>query len=150
MLFLIRDNTIIELQELPVLDKDVIMVEANDEQVNNVKEYGLIYYIYSNHKIIENPNYKEDKEKERKEYINSLQCTKRVLALALKEFGITYTQLKTLIDSDEDAQLEWDLCVELQRSNPLLNIFGERLGITPEQIDNIFLYANGDIESLGV
>ena len=100
--------------------------------------------------ISDTEEYRKKKEEERKEYILSLKCTKRVLALALKEFGITYTQLKDLIDSDEDAQLEWDLCVELQRSNPLLDKFGERLGITPEQIDNIFLYANGDIESLGV
>ena len=149
MLFLIRNNKIFELQELPVLDKDVIMIEATDEQVNNVNEYGLIYYTYKNKKVVENPDYEKEKEEERKEYINSLSCTKRVLALAIKEFGITYTQLKTLIDSDEDAQLEWDLCVELQRSNPLLDQFGDKLGITPEQIDNIFLYANGDIESLG-
>ena len=150
MLFLVRNNKIIGYQELPVLDKDVIMKESTPEQDINVGIYGYNFYKYSNGDIVLNDHYEEEKEIERREYINSLKCTKRVLALALKEYGITYTQLKELIATDEDAQLEWDLCVELQRNNPLLNTFGERLGISPEQIDQIFLYANGELISLGV
>ena len=82
--------------------------------------------------------------------VNVLKCTKRVLALCLQKFGISYTQLKELIATNEQAQLEWDLCVELERSNPLLDIMGKQLNITPEQIDNIFKFANGEIESLEV
>ena len=92
----------------------------------------------------------EQKEQEEKERILNLKCTKRVLALCLQQFGISYTQLKELIATNEQAQLEWDLCVELERSNPLLDIMGKQLNITPEQIDNIFKFANGEIESLEV
>ena len=54
------------------------------------------------------------------ERIGNLKCTKRVFALMLQELGISYTQLKELIATNEQAQLEWDLCVELERKNPLL------------------------------
>ena len=87
----------------------------------------------------------EEKEKQKKEAIKNLTCTKRVFALMLQELGISYSKLKALIDSNEQAQLEWDLCVELLRSNPLLDIMALQLGITSEQLDKLFLYANGQI-----
>ena len=80
-----------------------------------------------------------------KERIAKLTCTKRVFALMLQELGITYTMLKQLIATNEQAQLEWDLCVELQRSNPLLDVMALQLGITAEQLDGLFRYANGEI-----
>lgn len=93
---------------------------------------------------------KEEEEQQEKERIAHLKCTKRVLALMLQQLGISYSQLKELIASNEQAQLEWELCVELERCNPLLDIFGAQLGIPPEQIDIMFKYANGEVESLEV
>jgi hypothetical protein len=63
----------------------------------------------------------------------------------LQELGITYTMLKQLIATNEQAQLEWDLCIELERGNPLLDIMASQLGITSEQLDGLFKYANGEI-----
>jgi hypothetical protein len=77
--------------------------------------------------------------------ISKLTCTKRVFALMLQELGISYTMLKQLIATNEQAQLEWDLCVELQRSNPLLDVMALQLGITSEQLDGLFRYANGEL-----
>ena len=73
--------------------------------------------------------------------------TKRVFALALQNIGITYTQLKTLIASNEQAQLEWDLCVELQRGNPLLDVMAAQLDVTPEQLDEMFIMANKGVNN---
>ena len=87
----------------------------------------------------------EQKELEENIRISKLTCTKRVFALMLQELGITYTMLKQLIATNEQAQLEWDLCVELQRSNPLLDVMAMQLGITAEQLDGLFMYANGEI-----
>lgn len=92
----------------------------------------------------------EEKEEIEKERISHLKCTKRVLALMLQELGISYSTLKSLIDSNEQAQLEWDLCIELERKNPLLDIFGAQLGFSPEQIDQMFKYANGEVDTLEV
>lgn len=80
-----------------------------------------------------------------KERIAKLTCTKRVFALMLQELGITYTMLKELIATNEQAQLEWDLCVELERKNPLLDVMALQLGITSEQLDGLFRYANGEL-----
>lgn len=87
----------------------------------------------------------EEKEQQERIRISHLHCTKRVLALILKELGVSYANLQALIATNEDAQLEWDLCVELERSNPLLDILGAELGISPTTIDKIFKYANGEI-----
>ena len=62
----------------------------------------------------------------------------------MQQFGITYTQLKALIATNEQAQLEWDLCVELERSNPLLDVMAAELNITPAQLDYIFRVGNGE------
>lgn len=80
-----------------------------------------------------------------KERIAKLTCTKRVFALMLQELGISYTMLKELIATNEQAQLEWDLCVELERKNPLLDVMALQLGITSEQLDGLFRYANGEL-----
>ena len=92
----------------------------------------------------------EEKEEQEKERIAHLKCTKRVLALMLQELGITYTALKELIATNEQAQLEWDLCIELERCNPLLDIMGSQLGLSPEQIDQMFKYANGEVGILAI
>ena len=88
----------------------------------------------------------EQKDLEEKERIAKLTCTKRIFALMLQEVGISYlTMLKPLIESNPQAQLEWELCVELERSNPLLDIMAAKLMITPEHLDLIFRYANGEV-----
>ena len=88
----------------------------------------------------------EQKELEEKERIAKLTCTKRVFALMLQELGVDYiTVLLPLIESNSQAKLEWDLCVELERKNPLLDIMALQLGITAEQLDGLFRYANGEI-----
>lgn len=90
--------------------------------------------------------YQQYIEQQNKEHIKYLTCTKRVFALMLQELGVDYiTQLKPLIESNPQAQLEWDLCVELLRSNPMLDLMACQLGITSEQLDALFLYANGEL-----
>ena len=88
----------------------------------------------------------EQKELEEKERIAKLKCTKRIFAIMLQEVGISYlTVLKPLIESNPQAQLEWELCVELERGNPLLDIMAAQLMITSEHLDLIFRYANGEL-----
>lgn len=52
--------------------------------------------------------------------------------------------LKQLITSSEQAQLEWELCERLYRFNPLLDVMASQIGITSEQLDMIFKKANGE------
>lgn len=100
--------------------------------------------------ITDTPEYIAKKEAEEAERISHLKMTKRVCALMLRQLGISYTTLKETIASSEQAQLEWDLCVELERSNPMIDIIGASFGLSSAQIDQMFKYANGEVESLQV
>lgn len=113
-----------------------------DKQEYTDKEYVLDGEEY----VLKDEAWDEKQAQAEKERIGNLTCTKRVFALMLQEVGIDYlTVLKPLIESNSQAQLEWELCVELERSNPLLDIMAAQLMITPEHLDLIFKYANGEL-----
>ena len=139
--FFIEDNKINGCGECQRLD--ITNIEVTEEVYNNFVEDND-RYIYSDGEIIENPDYEETKAQKEKERIGNLTMTKRVFALGLQQLGITYSQLKELIATSEQAQLEWDLCVELQRKNLLLDVMAAQMGILPTQLDNMFKQANGE------
>ena len=121
---------------------------TEEERIDFIVQYNHQqgYVIEETETELQALGYTEDElELEENRRISMLTCTKRVFALMLQELGITYTMLKQLIATNEQAQLEWDLCVELQRSNPLLDVMAMQLGITAEQLDGLFMYANGEI-----
>lgn len=103
------------------------------------------YVLDGDEYVLKDEAWEAEQAQKEKERIGNLTCTKRVFALMLQELGILYSQLKELIATNEQAQLEWDLCVELERKNPLLDIMAMQLGITSEQLDGLFMYANGEI-----
>lgn len=86
----------------------------------------------------------EEKQEQERERIGNLQVTKRVFMLGLQQLSISYAQLKDLIATNEQAQMEWDLCVELQRKNPLLDLMATQLGVSSQMLDYIFRKANGE------
>lgn len=141
MFYIIKDNKIKEWGNYKFSEDCEEIVGISMEEYNKDKDRLII----KGDELVFNQDYTEilvDREKDR---VANLRCTKRVLALVLKELGVSYSNLKALIATNEDAQLEWDLCVELERSNPLLDILGAQLGLTPTTIDKIFKYANGEI-----
>ena len=138
----IENNKIISSGEIPMVEP-FISVEVSEDVYNNyISDNDL--YIYQDGEIVANPNYAEIKEQKRQAYIQSLTMTKRVFALGLQQMGITYSQLKALIATNEQAQLEWDLCEHLNRNTPLLDVMAAQMGITHEQLDNMFLQANSE------
>ena len=136
----IKNNKIDGIGECQCLNENIINAEITEEIYNNID-----YYIWNGTDVVLDPDYGEKQQQKEKERIGHLKCTKRVFALILTQLGTTYNQLKELISSNERAQLEWELCVELERNNPLLDSMAEYLGFTHEQLDNIFKYANGEI-----
>jgi len=114
------------------LDK---VVETSDEYVLDGDEY-----------ILKNIEWEEKQVQEERERIAKLSCTKRDFALMLQELGIDYfTTLKPLIESNPQAQLEWELCERLYRFNPMLDLMATQLGVTSEQLDGLFKYTNGEM-----
>lgn len=121
-------------------------IEVSETIYNNAQTYGTYYYIYKNNKIVRNPNYETEKQAEENERISHLKCTKRVFVLMLEQLGLDYfEQIEPLINANRQAKLEWELCVELERSNPLLDVIGAELGVTHDQLNKLFQYANGEI-----
>ena len=128
------------------------IVEYNHNQTLQIEETDIALYALEVDEIMVDgvpqvdPEYEAKQEAKEKERIGNLKCTKRVFALMLQELGVDYiTVLLPLIESNSQAKLEWDLCVELERKNPLLDVMAGQLGITPEQLDGLFKYANGEL-----
>lgn len=122
-----------------------VLIEYYGNAYELPEDYNEIKYKVVDGELVLNPNWEEEVEEQKRKHIASLTCTKRVFALMLKELGVPYSKLKELIATNEDAQLEWDLCVELLRANPMLDIMGQQLELSPTQLDKLFLYANGEI-----
>ena len=96
--------------------------------------------------ITDTPEYIAKKEAQEKERVGNLKCTKRVFALLLEELGLDYfEQIAPAIEANRQAKMEWELCVELERKNPLIDQLAAQFDVTPEQIDYLFKYANGEI-----
>ncbi len=139
MYYTIVDNNILTSEQ----EETLAAYYDNVKEAPDDFEYGK--YIIVDGDIALNPDFEKEQEEAEKRFIQSLTMTKRVFALALRELGISYQQLKELIAKNEQAQLEWELCERLQRSNPLLDIMAKEVNITSEQLDEIFIRANIDI-----
>lgn len=120
-----------------------LKIEENSSGLFALEDNELM----QNGQIITNPNYEKELLEKETERISKLTCTKRNFALMLQKLGISYTQLKELISGNDQALMEWDLCVELERSNPLLDKMAAELDIMPETLDKMFKYANGELDS---
>ena len=80
----------------------------------------------------------EQKELEEKERIAKLSLTKREVFLGLFQAkGVTPDMIKAQI-TDPQALIEFEYANDYYRVNPLINIVGATLGITPEQLDKFF------------
>jgi hypothetical protein len=140
----IRNNEILDFNSKYV-DKDIIRIETTEEMLNAyIEDKNKV--VYKNGQIVLNENYEQEQQEKERERVNGLKCTKRVFALMLQEVGIDYlTMLKPLIESNPQAQLEWELCVELERGNPLLDVMAKQLNVSSDKLDAIFKLANNEI-----
>ena len=80
----------------------------------------------------------EEKEQQERERIANLSLTKRDVFLALyKDKGITPEQIKAQITNPE-ALIEFEYASSYYRGNPLIDVIGQTLGYTSEQLDYLF------------
>lgn len=126
-----------------------ISEEVKQRYLEDTDRYKVIDGVFTD--ISDTEEYREIKRQKEAERVANLTCTKRVLVLMLQQLQYSWKDtIRPLIYADDDAALEWELCVELQRKNPLLDQIGGQLGISSEQIDQLFKYANDEVESLEV
>jgi len=70
--------------------------------------------------------------------------TSRQLRLGLVLNGISLSSVEAAIDAIEDptdrevARIEWEYATTFERSHPLIEQVGTALGLTPEQIDDMW------------
>ena len=81
----------------------------------------------------------DEKKQAEKERINLLSLTKREVFLALyKAKGITPDMVKAQI-TDPKQLIEFEYANEYFRGNPLIDLIGEKLGYTTDELDYLFL-----------
>ena len=147
MWYRVLENKIYDYADWKYLDEckytDVITTQEYDVDKDKI--------IVVNEEVCLNPEYQDILNKREKERIAKLKCTKRVFILMLEKMGLAYfEQIEPLINNNRQAKLEWELCVELERSNNLLDILATELGVTSRQLDLLFQYANGEDVKLEV
>lgn len=147
MWYRILDDKIYDYADWKYLDEckytDIITTQEYDVDKDKI--------IVVNGEVYLNPEYQDILDKREKERISKLKCTKRVFVLMLEKMGLDYfEQIEPLINNNRQAKLEWELCVELERSNELLDILATELNITSKQLDLLFQYANGEDVKLEV
>ena len=74
------------------------------------------------------------------------EVTMRQARLALLENGLlanVQPAINSLPEPDKTkAQIEWDYSNALQRSNPFIAILGAALGLSSQDLDNLFIQAS--------
>lgn len=112
-----------------------------EERVNFIVEqnHNNGYEIKETDKTLEAWGYtEEEKEQQRQESISKLSLTKREVFLALyADKGITPEQIKAQI-TDPAALIEFDYAERYYRGNVLIDLIGQKLGYTKQQLDNLF------------
>ena len=80
----------------------------------------------------------EEIAQQERERIAKLSLTKREVFLGLYQaVGVTPDQIKAQI-TDPSALIEFEYANDYFRGNPLIDIVGASLGITPKQLDKFF------------
>jgi hypothetical protein len=118
-------------------------VKCLNAEVENIEITKEVYdelekYMYLDGSIVINPNYEAEQALKEKERIAKLSLTKREVFLGLYQAkGVTPEMIKAQI-TDPQALIEFEYANDYYRGNPLIDIVGATLGITPEQLDKFF------------
>ena len=110
--------------------------ETQDEYVLNGDEY-----------VLNDDKYQEQKAQEEKERIAMLSLTRGdVFRGLLQAKQITRAQIRAMIENNETfsilekemALIDFDEALNFYRGNALINVVGQTLGISSEQLDKFF------------
>lgn len=146
--FVEEERTEDVIEERPILDEEgnvigyeEVIIETKQivETVNRPTHYALEpneIMVGGEPQI--NPNYEQEQELKERERIAKLKLTKREVFLGLYQAkGVTPDQIKAQI-TDAQALIEFEYANDYYRGNPLIDIVGASLGITPQQLDCFF------------
>lgn len=114
---------------------------TEEERMNFIVQYNHNqgYLIDENEDYLQALGYTEEEiAQQERERIAKLKLTKREVFLGLYQAkGVTPDMIKAQI-TDAQALIEFEYANDYYRGNPLIDIVGATLGITPEQLDKFF------------
>lgn len=129
---------------------DVQNIEVSEEIYNNAQQYGSNYYIYSNGKIILNPNYEQEQAQKESERIGELTMTALDFITFLRQCGLTLEQIKAYLESniELDTQLKYCQNVYCKVARSVMpitikDVTGD-ITITAEMVETAFKVKNGE------
>lgn len=130
---------------LSIQERADFIVEYNHNQGLLIEETDKAMYALEPWEKLVGDDVVEDKEAweaeqvlKEKERIAKLKLTKREVFLGLYQAkGVTPEMIKAQI-TDTQALIEFEYANDYYRGNPLIDIVGATLGITPEQLDKFF------------
>ena len=107
-----NDNTIIGVSNFISPNS----IEIDKEIFKNYQDY-----IFDGNHFTINPNLDEIKKREQQEEISKLYMTPLDFIKAIETLGITWTQIKELMQKYPDVEKELTMCQNVYRGNPLLD-----------------------------
>ena len=129
--------------ECECLNEEVQNIQVTEEVYNNyINDTDL--YIWNGTEIVLNPNYEEEKKAARHNYAMELSMTPLDFLKAIEPYGITYDIIKQLMANNPQVERELRFCQNVYRKHPMIIQFAEQFGITSEQLDELFIAANGE------
>ena len=134
----IENNKINGIGQCRCLNDTVTNLEIPEEIYNNID-----HYIYQDGEVILNPNYEQEQEEKRRARIMELKMTPLDFLKAVIKLGISYDTIKQLMEANPEVDMEMRYCQNVYRKHPMLEQFATQFGVTSEQLDNIFIQANG-------
>jgi hypothetical protein len=113
-------------------------LQAEFYNLDKVEETGLEYVLDGEEYVLKDEAWEEKQAQKERERIAKLKLTKREVFLGLYQAkGVTPEMIKAQI-TDPQALIEFEYANDYYRGNPLIDIVGATLGITPEQLDKFF------------
>ena len=113
-------------------------LQADFYNLDKVEETELEYVLDGEEYVLKDEAWEEKQAQKERERIAKLKLTKREVFLGLYQAkGVTPEMIKAQI-TDPQALIEFEYANDYYRGNPLIDIVGATLGITPEQLDKFF------------
>jgi hypothetical protein len=113
-------------------------LQAEFYNLDKVEETELEYVLDGEEYVLKDEAWEEKQAQKERERIAKLKLTKREVFLGLYQAkGVTPDMIKAQI-TDPQALIEFEYANDYYRGNPLIDIVGATLGITPEQLDKFF------------
>ena len=120
-------------------------IYVTDAQAAKIQEDDL-FYVIENGKLVENPNYAEQKKAREDARINNLTMTALDFIGVLQSFGLSLVQINTFLENNLPVKMQLTYCqnVYCGVAKSLMPIEYEGITITAEMVEQAFKNKYGE------